>query len=290
MHGAKLFDRAAPGGDRAEKAQAFVYGGNHNNWNTVWIDPFWPYGGDDGVGSDRISAADQQQTAAVYITAWLMAFCQGRREMLDIHRNRLVPDSVADLDVYWSFEDPNHVHLDNFQNGTDPYVNGQGGAVVVTPPADEFLESPFTDGAYDGSFYQDTRGLIVGWSQPTTYESEIPSPLNVSLRSHFAIRAALIDDNGVLNPDAQPQRFSIDLEDADGNVGTALVSTDAFDPIPFPYFHPYSGYKSMLSSVRVPLRAFTQDNGNLDLTRISKVTISFEDTGLLAIDDIQFSD
>jgi hypothetical protein len=45
----------------------------------------------------------------------------------------------------------------------------------------------------------------------------------------------------------------------------------------------------MLSSIRVPLRAFTQDNSKLDLTQITKIVISFESTGLLAIDDLQFT-
>ena len=45
----------------------------------------------------------------------------------------------------------------------------------------------------------------------------------------------------------------------------------------------------MLSSIRIPLRAFRQNNSRVDLKRITKVIFTFENSGLIAIDEIQFS-
>jgi len=69
---------------------------------------------------------------------------------------------------------------------------------------------------------------------------------------------------------------------------TVDVSSAGFAAIPVGYAHP-NGRKSMLSSIRVPLRAFTADDSGLDLTKITKIVVTFASTGLLAIDDIQFT-
>ncbi len=290
MQGARLFDRAAPGGQKADKSQVFIYGANHNSWNTIWIDPSWNFGGDDGVGIDRISDEKQQLAAKVYITAWLKAWCMGEQDLLAIHQNRLHVPELDGVRSYWSYEATDHLDVDDFQNGpADPSTNSLGGVVTVAPPPEDFLESSFRPGAYDGSFYHDTLGLILGWRQATFYETEVPvAQQDVSAFSHLALRVAIIHDVDK-NPVLGAGRLEVNLEDGAGRRQSVELGSEAFDPIPYPYPHPGTSWKTMLSSVRVPLRSFRQDGSDLDLTQIRKIVIRLPKTGLFAIDDIQFT-
>jgi hypothetical protein len=289
VEGAQLWDRASPVGYRADKSQAFVYGADHNSWNTVWIDPSWN-GGSDGVGGNRITAQQQQDTGRVYMTSWWMAWLQDRREMLAFHTNTIDSSKLSGVNTYWSYESAEHVDVDHFEDApTNKALNSLGGDNTASPNPLTWIESSFEPGAYDGSFFQDTRGAIVAWNKKTDYVAEIPDGFgDVTAYSHLAIRVAQIWDDLALNKGGS-QRFLVDVEDDDGRRAVVEVDTRAFDRIPVGYNHPWTGRKSMLSSVRVPLRAFTQDNSNVDLTRVRKVILTFDDTGLLAIDDLQFS-
>lgn len=289
--GAQIYDRAAPASHRATKSQAFIYGAEHNSWNTVWVDPSWGGGDDNPGGPNPLTHQQQQDTARVYITTWWMAWLQDRKEMLAFHRGRLDSSKLAGtVHTYWSFEDADRLDVDNFEDKpADPTKNSLGGTVTVNPAPVKYLESPMLPGSYDGSFYQQTNGLIVGWNTTTTYESDIPAAnQDVSGWSHIHIRATQIYDNLTLNKGGN-QSFIVNIVDANGVSQSVDVSTEAFAPIPVSYRNPIGGRKSMLSSIRIPLRSFTQDNSNLDLTQITKIVITFESTGLLGIDDIQFT-
>jgi len=289
MQGAQLWDRAAPDGRRATKAQAFVYGADHNSWNTIWIDPAWG-GFSDGVGGNRISAQQQQDTGRVYMTAWWMAFLQGRAELLALHRGVIDSPRLDGVTTHWSYEATDHLDIDHFQDTpADKNFNSLGGANVASPPPLTWQENGLRPGNYDGSFYQDTNGLIVGWSALTDYVVDVPPAFeDVTSWSYLAVRAAQIWDGKVLNPGGA-QHFLANLEDANGVRAIVNANSRGFAPIPAGYYHPRTGTKSMLSSIRIPLRAFTQNDSGVDLTRIRKVIITFENTGLLAIDDVQFS-
>lgn len=287
--GAQLFDRASPAGRKADKSQAYIYGADHNSWNTVWIDPAWN-GGSDGVGGGRITAQQQQDTGRVFITSWWMAWLQGRTDMLAFHRDVVQSPLLSAVETHWSYESKESVDVDDFeQTPVDKFTNSLGGAASASPTPATFLESGFRPGNYDGSFRQDTSGLVLGWSAATTYTSAIPAAWqDVSAYSHVAFRVAQIWDNKTLNPGGS-QYVKVQIEDAAGNQQSASVDTRAFSTIPVGYSHPFTGRKSMLKSVRIPLRSFTQDNSLVDLTQITKIIVSCESTGLLAFDDLQFT-
>lgn len=287
--GIQLYDRANPAGHRADKSQAYIYGADHNSWNTVWIDPAWN-GGSEGVGGGRITAKQQQDTGRVFMTSWWMAWLQDRKEMLAIHRDVVQSDLLAGVETHWSYESKESVDVDDFeQTPADKFTNTLGGAASFTGSPVTFQESSFDPGAYDGSFYQDTKGLILGWNASTTYESAIPSAWqDVSAYSHVAFRVAQIWDGKVLNPGGN-QQVEVRIEDAAGNAQSVAVDTRAFTTIPTGYNHPFTGRKSMLKTVRIPLRAFTQDNSLVDLAQIAKIQILCSSTGLLAFDDLQFT-
>ena len=289
LDGAQLYDRAGPAGRRADKSQAVVYGADHNSWNTVWIDPAWN-GGSDGVGGGRITAQQQQDTGRVFMTSWWMAWLQGRPEMLAFHRDVVQSPRLSGVVTHWTYQSADSVAIDDFQQfPRNASQNSLGGSVTVSPPPLTYQESSLRPGAYNGSFRQDTDGLIVGWNAVTTYETQIPAAWqDVSAYACVAMRVTQIWDNTVLNPGGS-QHVLVDLEDAAGHRQSVAVDTRAFTTIPVGYNHPSTQRKSLLKSVRIPLRAFTQDNSALDLKTITKVIITGEATGLLAFDDLQFT-
>jgi len=289
LDGAQLYDRAGPAGLRADKSQAVVYGADHNSWNTIWIDPAWN-GGSDGVGSGRITAQQQQDTGRVFMTSWWMAWLQDRTEMLAFHRDAVQSPLLSAVETHWTYQSADSVAIDDFQQAPkDPFKNSLGGVVTVTPAPVTYQENSLRPGAYNGSFRQDTDGLIVGWNAVTTYETQIPAAWqDVSDYSFIAMRVTQIYDNKVLNPGGG-QHVLVELEDANGHRQSAAVDTRAFTTIPVGYNHPFTGRKSLLKSVRIPLRSFTQENSALNLRKITKVIITGEATGLLAFDDLQFT-
>ena len=287
--GAQLYDRASPNLHFATKSQAYIYGADHNSWNTIWIDPAWN-GGSDGVGSGRITAQQQQDTGRVFLTSWWMAWLQDRQEMLAFHRDEVESPLLSGVKVYWSYESKDHVAVDDFeQTPANKNLNTLGGANTTSVTPLTWNEYKLAPGNYDNSFYQDTRGVIVGWDTQTDYVAEIPDAnRDVSGYGYLAVRTAQIWDNKTLNTGGS-QRFLVNLEDSDGRHAAVDVDSRGFAPIPVGYNNPISGIKSMLSTIRIPLRAFRQDNSKVDLTRVTKVIFTLQDTGLLAFDDIQFT-
>lgn len=288
--GIQLYDRASPDGHRATKSQAYIYGADHNSWNTVWIDPAWN-GGSEGVGGGRITAQQQQDTGRVYMTSWWMAWLQDRKEMLAFHRDAVQSPLLTGVETHWSYEPADRLVVDDFeQSPFDKNFNTLTGANTASPAPVTFVETSFgPTGGYNNSFYHHTRGMVLGWNQVTTYETAIPVAWqDVSAYNFLSFRCCQIWDNKALNPGGS-QNVKIEIEDANGVRQRLAVEARAFTPIPVGYNHPFTGRKSILKSILVPLRSFTQENSAIDLTRITKVVLDLESTGLLAFDNIQFT-
>ena len=67
------------------------------------------------------------------------------------------------------------------------------------------------------------------------------------------------------------------------------LQTDDFTPVPYPYLRSPTSGQFQLKTVRIPLRNFTMNNSGVDLDRIAKVEIILQSSGLVGIDDVQFS-
>jgi dienelactone hydrolase len=290
MEGAQLWDRAEPAGRRACKSQVFIYGADHNAWNTVWVDPAWAGSGDDGVGSDRITFQQQQDCASVFITSWWKAWLQGEQDYLAFHRGAITSPKLTGINLYWSYEPADRLDVDHFEDmPVDKTLNSLGGSNVVNPTPVKWLESGMRPGDYDNSFYQDTDGLIFSWNTITTYEVDVPAGFqDVSSYAAISLRATQIWDNHKKNKGGN-LNFYVNLEDGNGRRQAVDVDSAGYYDVPEGYNSPIGGHKSMLSTVRVPLKAFTVDQSGVDLTQITKIILTFKKTGLVGIDDIQFT-
>jgi len=174
----------------------------------------------------------------------------------------------------------------------NPLLNSLGAAnvnVSLTP----FGEFPFSEfgGAFNNTFFQDTKGLISGWNTSGA-EFILDVPLankNVTAYRYISFRVTQVFDSGAFNPIGQIEDFDVGLEDTNGY--STYLKVSQFDPIPFSYDRP-GGNASMLQTIRLGLPCFScTDHLGLDIRSIAKIHFHFnrKPTGLVGLDDIQFS-
>jgi hypothetical protein len=193
--------------------------------------------------------------------------------------------------MYWSYQDPNRREVDNFDAGDDRTTNSLGGAVTTSSGFTAFDEFEFkTSGPdlFNASFRHFTHGLVLGWNSTQTYETTLPAgQRDVSDYRALSLRMGQILDGGVLNRLDTPRTFRVTLR-----TGTGIVANTGFDvaglqTIPFPY--EYNGGKTVLGTIRIPLKSFRTAGGPLPLDDVQAVVLEFRDSGLIAVDDIQFT-
>lgn len=313
MHGFRTYDRAYPEGAavRYDKSVAWVYGANHNYFNTIWTDGAalgspnpWAGAKDDGSTlsvSYSMLAAEQRQIAMTTICAFFRQHLQDIEPYREILTGKIKPSLLLNQEIYWTFQDEERKAIDNFEqvplNKNQNTVTG-----AVTAPGftlfDEYLlnysSSDYPSGyPTDAKFFHDALGLKLGWSSPQTYTTNIPvGHQDVSMYTYLSFRAA----KSVYGTPTSgtPVRLFVNIEDGTGNTGEWDQSTDLFDIIPHPYERSGGWCSScynqaQLTGVRIPLRNFTMCNSGVDLTNIVKITIRTEGASEIGIDDIEFT-
>jgi hypothetical protein len=79
----------------------------------------------------------------------------------------------------------------------------------------------------------------------------------------------------------------VTLRTGSGTVSNVDFPVTGIQSVPYPY--EYNGGKTVLTMLRIPLNSFREGNRPLPLTDVAAITFDFRGTGLIAIDDIQFS-
>lgn len=307
MQGFRTYDRAFPQGavNREPKTVAWVYGANHNYFNTVWTDGAalgspnpWAGSLDDAQNvavSQTLSAADQRQVALTTVAAFFRRHLQGIDPYKEIFTGRVRPAAMPNPFVFWTYQDDERLALDDFEQLPQNAAQNSLGGMVTAPGfgtfAERLLNHDSTDygGGFmtDGQFYHDTLGLKLAWAAPQTYTTELPvGQGDVSQYSHLTLRAAK-KVTGVPGPGPAVNLF-VNVEDGDGDQTMWDLRTDQFDPIPHPYERSFPANQALLTGVRIPLRNFTQNNSGVDLDDLVRVTVRTEGAGEIGIDDIEF--
>jgi hypothetical protein len=312
MQGFRTYDRAYPDGAprRYPKAVAWVYGANHNYFNTIWTDSAalgtpnpWAGSVDDGGSltvTQQLTAAEQQQVALVTIMAFFRQHLQGIRPFRQILTGRWKPAAIPNQFVFWTYQDRRRKAVDNLERiPLDATQNTLLGAVMA-PGFTTFEarllnhnDSDYPPGLLtDSAFFHDTLGLKLAWTAPQTYTTTIPPPhRNVRRYTYLTIRAA----KKVSGPPMAGAGVNliINIEDGAGRAGLVAARSDEFDPIPHPYQRS-GGWclsctnQAQLKGVRIPLRFFTKYHSRVDLTDVAKITIRTEGSGEIGLDDIEF--
>ncbi|HYC90849.1 MAG TPA: hypothetical protein VEO54_16650 [Thermoanaerobaculia bacterium] len=317
MQGFRTYDHAFPQGmaNREMKASAWVYGANHNYFNTIWTPTAdlgspnpWAGSVDDCPHSPtvnqpqlcqlKMTAAVQRQVALSTVTAffrWHLQNAGGYREILT---GVLEPAAMDNANVFWTFQDGDRNAIDNFEQQPpfDPSTNTVGG--MVTAPGftmfqERLLNSDSTSYSpaplQDSAFRHDTIGLKLGWATPQVYTTHIPPGpnRNVSMYTHFTLRAG--KKTTVIPTAAGPDVvLYVQLEDGAGHVGFYQADTSNYQRIPHPFLGSESPNLATLTGIRIPLQNFTKNNSQVDLTDIVKITITTTGSAEIGLDDIEF--
>lgn len=307
MQGFRTYDRAYPEGAtvRHPKIVGWVYGANHNYFNTIWTDAAalgspnpWAGSGDDAsylTVVQIMSAADQRQIALTTICAFFRQHLQDIDPYKEIFTGRLKPAAMPNQFTFWTYQDDERKAVDDFeQTLINPNQNSLTG-LVTAPGFTTFEErllnhdsSDYPGGLpTDSQFYHDTMGLKLAWASPQTYTTNIPAAhQDVSAYTHLILRVAK-RVSGV--PTSGPGvNLRVNIEDGDGDTALWDLHTDQFDVVPHPYQRNFSSNQSLMTGIRIPLRNFTMNNSGVDLNNIVRVTIQTEGSGEIGIDDIEF--
>lgn len=312
MQGFRTYDRAYPDGMalRKAKAVAWVYGANHNYFNTIWTDAAalgspnpWAGASDDGSGltvTQTMTAAQQRAIGLGTVAAFFRLHLQGIQGYREILTGRMRPASMPNSFVFWSYQDASRKALDNFeQTPLNANLNTLGGPVSApgfTLFGERLLNNSGSDypGGFttDTQFFHDTLGLRLNWAAAQTYTTELPAgQRDVSAFTHLTLRVAKRASGApVAGADLN---LLVNIQDGAGHTALWDVPSEQFDRVPHPYVRsggwcvPCSN-QSLMNGIRIPLRNFTQNNSLVDLTDIARVTIKTQATNEAGIDDIEF--
>jgi hypothetical protein len=316
MQGFRTYDHAYPQGmlNRKAKAVGWVYGANHNYFNTIWtptadLGMANPWAGsidDCGLGPVanqpqrcqlRMSAAAQRQIALSTITAFFRLHLQNATGYREILTGVLEPAAMDNANVFWTFQDGLRNAIDNFeQQPLDATTNTAFG--LVTAPGSTIFEErllnsdsssyPFGP-ATDPAFKHDTLGLKLAWAGPMMYETNIPAgpARDVSMYTHLTLRVAKKDSTLPMaaGPDVV---FHVNLEDSQGHTGMYWADVSNYQSIPHPFLGSKLANLAQMSGIRIPLQNFTKNNSQVDLTDIVKIKILTEGSAEIGLDDIEF--
>jgi hypothetical protein len=312
MQGFRTYDRAYPDGAavRYPKSVAWVYGANHNYFNTIWTDSAalgtpnpWAGSVDDGAFltvTQKLTALEQRQVALVTIMAFFRQHLQEIPPYREIFTGRWKPAAMPNQFVFWTYQDRRRKAVDDLEqiplNAAQNTLLGAVTAPGFTTFEERLLN--YNDSSYppglptDAAFFHDTLGLKLAWAAPQIYTTNIPSPhRDVSKYRYLSLRAAKRVSGP---PTAGPGvALFINIEDGAGRTGLVEARSDEFDPIPHPYERS-GGWcgsctnQAQLKGVRIPLRFFTKNRSGVNLRDIVKITIRTEGSGEIGLDDIEF--
>lgn len=285
------------------KAVAYLYRGNHGNFNSVWGDA--DKGWFNSMLLNRaplLSAAQQQQAAKVFITGFLEASLNGR----DGYR-ALFYDTAAARDwlpedvIVTQYRDAGFLALDTNERGRREDLDLPGGradarGVTEWQTAGRTLR--------DGETDVPNRGLLLEWAagEQPLYELTLPEgqATEWGLSGDHALSFTLSNmaDAGT------PGRAWVEVE---SNGATARLPLDRFGPLqpPLPARLTKADWIAGISSYEIdtatpyervdqtydlPLSAFVAANGDIHPESLSAVRFLFDGdaSGLLLIDEVGF--
>lgn len=297
--GQKVYDRAhpvnaAPSGD---KGLLFLHGANHNSWNTVWapspevaVQPM----------AARLAPEVQQTIGKAFVSAFFQQSLLGKEVYQALLTDDVTfPSLPAEVVRVQQYEDRTRLFLNHFEEdgnlatGSAPGVTNANFDGWLNP----YQQAAFSDRNEGYRLWQQTNGLIAGWTSPQArFDVNIPSNLASQICNYpyLALRVGQVYEAApALNTPGESQDLSFRLQL--GSQLTPALHASSFDALPYPEpaNHPMAGdvTKTILKTVRIPLSRFLLENPNLDLQTLTQIQLMFDrqPSGLLAIDDLQLT-
>lgn len=295
--GFELYDRA----NGRKKSMVFVYGATHGRFNTIWGDTDLGFGQIGATDHARLVNADaHQKIARAYMTAFFRQHMENEPQWEGMFKGEWVPASVQAADggkvkLYVQYEDDDHRPIDTFEGAhvaTSWQASTIGGAVAQSGLPAVPLETQLASA--DAHSPHDTGGLMLRWdSLGDSLRFDVPvGQRDVSAFAAVSFRIAQRVDSAD-NPAGLPQDLRLVLHDTGGK--TRAVRVSKFGAVPAPHTRHFNVFtKSSLSTIRIPLTAFTircAGVEEVDLTAVERVTLEFSEkpTGEVAIDSVEFT-
>lgn len=266
------------------KSLLWLIGGNHNYFNSVW----------NGEGSPTITRAEQENVARVYIGAIAQAMLLNRPAYLDMVRNHTeawdngwIP---AGIELISQYQDYCRLFIDHYEHAvsTQPSPPVIGSIVAAGLTA---AEMSFNGSAYANT-YQETNGLKLNWTEAGgRYTIQVTGGLDIGYHQYIVVRTGQSDSPE--NTIGVDQDFTITLTDG---VHSYTVKASEYVRLPYPS-ELYNGtLRSVMQTLRIPLRRFADHNVNL--ASIQQIVLAFDEpqigtstvAGSLYFDDIQISE
>jgi len=273
LNGATLYDRAGSTvNDNTTKSQLYIYGANHNFFNTVWAGEFDDYA--DGnptfaVRNDFISAANQQTLGESYVAAFTRVHLLGETVYDDLFRHRLTFPSTAGYKLYGSRHETQNAKFDD----------GSGSVLAATLPG---VKSTVMDPSVHS-----TQAQQLNWPANTAVFTWSVPAMQQDTTGFEVVSFRVAQTNSNLNPMSGNQDYMIELV---GGGNTKAVYIGQFGEVPKPYSRPDLVH-NVMTTVRVPLHSFIMNNSHVTLNAIDTVRFRFliPSTGEIYVDDVEFS-
>jgi dienelactone hydrolase len=272
-HGLRLYDRAS-----RPRQLVWIVGAIHNYFCSVW---HWQ----DEVSAAPIVGRPQHESAASgYAVLFLLSQLRQVRDVEPYFTGARPLAALAGVEVHHAFQALGPMVVDAFEDTPPDRARNALALGVGAANLAAFDEQPFdrlTDACTVnvGSWFHDTRGLLVEWSSPSATYATSLGDVSVAGYNVLSFRVA---QNDTGNPSGG-QDFKVRLTDSAG--ASAVLQVRDFATIPA------AAPKSVLKTVRLPLNRFKQANAALNLASVRTLTFEFNvnGSGKLGFDDIEFS-
>ncbi|MFN2188930.1 MAG: hypothetical protein ACK2T3_09200 [Candidatus Promineifilaceae bacterium] len=286
----------------------YLEGAEHNRFNTILPPNSILDQRPDCTEESMITAVQQQEFLSHYTLDFLQtlygqpAQASMARERLGMFANNPVPSTFHDAAIRFSFlpAADEKLVLMKPQSDAELSQNLLGGAVMMSGETAVFCpegyyvpaNAPGSEPCKRVNFNQPgfPQQLVLSWeSTDAEWRTTLPEA-NADLSAYSALQfRAVLDPLSDLNPQGEPQSFTVALVDADGNQAQVVVP-----PLAYPigerqqndFFEGgfFSGHVHM-RQVRIPLAEFA----TVDLTHITEIALVFDqsDTGSLFLADLE---
>lgn len=280
--------------DRAPRPRhlAFIYGANHNYFNTTWGSdlggPFMAPGAQRAITSSLLTAFFHcyllDQAAYGQLLSGEIALPAVKQSHAKVVFSSQ-PDALIRLIVDSAEELPPALHENSLgEKNALAFATGFTGQFYTL--AEEPLR--YSVVPHRNYYAHDTRGLRLQWTDANDLS------WNVDVGERFALFYDSLSfrigqkyrSGSALRQD---QSIGVSLIDAWGNE-SPVIPVSVITPILYPDERGLYT-KSVMQSVRVPIRAFVATSPPIDLTRVVRIRLAFEPAmdGALIFDDIEFT-
>ena len=275
---AHAVDQANPTvSDGRLKALLWVFGANHNQFNSAWPTETPP--------ATTMPRADQEQVAKVHLGALAQAMLLDRAEYLEVLRDHATAVAwvPAGADFVSQYQDPEHVFLQHEQESlAAPQVSLP---IQGTVAADAVIAARQLKDLVNAGAPQSTITLRLEWSAAGARLLLNVAPATLPAERYKVLALRVGQSTEVKNAANRDQDFTIEVSSGSR---TAAIAASAVHRLLYPDVVFGSG-KIVMQTLRLPIaRLLEQGVEPSDLRRVAFV-FDRRTTGTLYVGDVQVS-